>query len=202
MWSLGVPLGEKILRPILVYAFLVVALRLAGKRELAQLTTLDFIVLLAVANAVQNGIIGNDNSVSGALVGATVLFTMNGILALVLYRFLWLRRLVAGRPTMLIRDGKLDERALRRERLSSDDLLNAVQGEGAESFADVALAKLEPNGKLVIQLRTSPVEEQQRAELSAEVAAVRREQAELAASVAAVRHELAQLTDLVRRTAQ
>jgi uncharacterized membrane protein YcaP (DUF421 family) len=181
MWTLGVPLGEKILRPLLVYAFLVIALRLAGKRELAQLTTLDFIVLLAVANAVQNGIIGNDNSVTGAVVGATVLFAMNGTLALILYRFLWLRRIVMGRPTVLITDGKLDEHALRHERLSNDDLLNAIQGEGADTFADVELAKLEPNGKLVIQVRRSPVEEKQQADLVAAVASVRRELAELTA---------------------
>jgi uncharacterized membrane protein YcaP (DUF421 family) len=187
MWSLGVPLGEKILRPLLVYAFLVLALRVAGKRELAQLTTLDFIVLLAVANAVQNGIIGNDNSVTGALVGATVLLAVNGLLALVLYRFLWLRRALMGRPTVLIRDGELDGRALRRERLSSDELLGAVQGEGAASFEDVALARLEPNGKLVVQVRTAPAEEQQRAALVAEVTAMRR--------------ELAELTSLVRRSA-
>jgi uncharacterized membrane protein YcaP (DUF421 family) len=184
IWTLGVPLGEKIVRPILVYAFLVVALRLAGKRELAQLTTLDFIVLLAVANAVQNGIIGNDNSVTGALVGATVLFLMNGALALVLYRFLWLRRIVAGRATVLIEDGKLDERALRRERLSADDLLAAVQEEGASSFGDVSCASLEPNGKILVQVRTASESDR----LSAEVAALRR--------------ELAELTDLVRRSAR
>lgn len=188
MWSLGVPLGEKILRPLLVYAFLVVALRVAGKRELAQLTTLDFIVLLAVANAVQNGIIGNDNSVTGALVGATVLFVVNGLLALVLFRFLWLRRLVMGRPTVLIKDGALDETALRHERLSSDELLSAVQGEGAESFDDVTSARLEPNGKLVVHVRSEPAEERQRAALVAEVAAMRR--------------ELAELTSLVRRSAR
>jgi uncharacterized membrane protein YcaP (DUF421 family) len=181
MWSLGVPLGEKILRPILVYAFLVIALRVAGKRELAQLTRLDFIVLLAVANAVQNGIIGNDNSVTGAFVGAAVLFAMNGVLALVLYRFLWLRRLITGTATVLIRDGVLDEHALRHERLSSDDLLDAVQGAGASSFTEVEDARLEPNGKLVVQVRPEPGPD-------------------IAREVVAMRQELAELTRLVRES--
>lgn len=189
MWNdifvLGVPFGEKLIRPVLVYGFLVLALRVGGKRELAQLTTLDFIVLLAVANAVQNGIIGNDNSVTGAVVGATVLFAMNGALAWVLYRHLRLRRLVAGRPTVLVSDGAVDERALRHEQLSPDDLLCAVQEQGAATFAEVELATLEPNGMLVVQVKKpSPVD-------------VGR--AELAADYASLRLRLDELTDLVRR---
>ncbi len=189
MWTdifiLGVPFGEKLIRPLLVYGFLVVALRVGGKRELAQLTTLDFIVLLAVTNAVQNGIIGNDNSVTGAVVGATVLFVLNGALAWVLYRRLRLRRLVLGRPTVLVSDGAVDERALRHERLSADDLLCTVQEAGADSFAEVACATLEPNGKVVVQVKKPSAVDQGRAEL--------------AADYAALRQRLEELTDLVRR---
>jgi uncharacterized membrane protein YcaP (DUF421 family) len=185
IFTLGVPFGEKLLRPLLVYGFLVLALRVGGKRELAQLTTLDFIVLLAVTNAVQNGIIGDDNSVTGAVLGATMLFALNGALAWVLYRHLRLRRLVAGRPTVLVSDGALDERALRHEGLSADDLLCVVQEQGAETFAEVARATLEPNGRLVVQVKKpSPVD-------------VGR--AELAADYAALRRQLDELTELVRR---
>jgi uncharacterized membrane protein YcaP (DUF421 family) len=182
IFALGVPVGEKLLRPLLVYAFLVVALRVAGKRELAQLTTLDFIVLMAVANAVQNGIIGNDNSVTGAVLGATVLFALNAALAWLLYRHLRLRRLVAGRPTVLVTDGRVDERALRHERLSADDLLCAVQEEGADTFAEVERATLEPNGKLVVQVRQPALVEH-----------------ELASDFAELRQRLDELTELVRR---
>ena len=76
---------EKLVRPVLIYGFLVIALRLAGKRELAQLNSLDFVVLLAVANAVRNGIIGDDDSVTGAVLGASVLFVLNGALAVVCF---------------------------------------------------------------------------------------------------------------------
>jgi uncharacterized membrane protein YcaP (DUF421 family) len=182
IFVLGVPLGEKLLRPLLVYGFLVVALRVGGKRELAQLTTLDFIVLLAVANAVQNGIIGNDNSVTGAVVGAIVLFALNGTLAWVLYRHLRLRRLVAGRETVLVSNGQVDERALRHERLSPEDLLCAVQEGGADSFAEVQRAALEPNGKLVVQVKQPALVEH-----------------ELSADFASLRQRLDELTELVRR---
>jgi uncharacterized membrane protein YcaP (DUF421 family) len=185
IFALGVPFGEKLIRPLLVYGFLVLALRVGGKRELAQLTTLDFIVLLAVANAVQNGIIGNDDSVTGAVLGATMLFVLNGALAWVLYRHLRLRRLVAGRPTVLVSDGAVDERALRHERLSPDDLLCAVQEVGARTFTEVERATLEPNGRLVVQVkRPSPVD---------------MGRAELAADYAALRQRLDELTELVRR---
>ena len=86
MFDLHLSLGEKVIRAVVIYLFLVIALRLVGKRELTQLNTLDFVVLLAVANAVQNGLIGPDNSVTGAVAGATVLFLLASGLGWLLYR--------------------------------------------------------------------------------------------------------------------
>jgi uncharacterized membrane protein YcaP (DUF421 family) len=77
MFTLGLPVAEKILRPILVYGFLIVGLRLAGKRELAQLNPLDLVVLLTLSNTVQNAIIGDDNSVTGGIIGAATLLIVN-----------------------------------------------------------------------------------------------------------------------------
>src|SRR3954471_8836091 len=146
MWShlfdLHLSLGEKVVRAVIIYLFLVIALRLVGKRELSQLNTLDFVVLLAVANAVQNGLIGNDNSVTGALVSALTLFLVDAVLAFVLFRQLRLRRRVEGRPTILIDHGELDEKALRQEELTHEDLLSALQSSGASTFADVERASL------------------------------------------------------------
>jgi uncharacterized membrane protein YcaP (DUF421 family) len=165
MWSdlfhLGVPLGEKVLRALLVYVFLVVALRIAGKREMAQLSTIDFVVLLAVANAVQNGLIGDDISVTGAVVGASVLFAVNGAVAWMLYRLVRARRFIEGVPTLLVRDGVVDERALRHERISAEDLLAVVQAAGADSFADVDRAVLEPSGRIVVVPRRDQAVRQQ-----------------------------------------
>jgi len=150
MFDLHLSLGEKVIRAVAIYAFLVLALRIVGKRELAQLNTLDFVVLLAVANAVQNGLIGADNSVTGAVVGATVLFVVNSALAFAVFRNHRLRRLVEGTPTELIRDGTILEEALRQQGLTHDDLLEEVQSAGADTFDDVETARLLPNGKVVV----------------------------------------------------
>ncbi|MGI8867609.1 MAG: DUF421 domain-containing protein [Mycobacteriales bacterium] len=154
MWHQIFTLGEspiaKILRALLIYAFLVVALRVAGKRDLAQLNSFDFVVLLAVANAVQNGLIGNDNSVTGAVLGATVLFLVNGVLAYLLYRSGWLQRTLEGTPTVLVRAGVVDRHAMQRERITEAELLTKVQEAGTAGFRDVESAALEPNGTIVV----------------------------------------------------
>jgi uncharacterized membrane protein YcaP (DUF421 family) len=149
MFDLHLSLGEKVIRAVVIYLFLVIALRLVGKRELSQLNTLDFVVLLAVANAVQNGLIGADNSVTGAVVGAVTLFAVDGALAYVLFRQLRLRRLVEGTPTVLIDRGDVIEKALRQEELTREDLLAALQSSGATTFDEVERASLEPSGKVV-----------------------------------------------------
>src|ERR687888_507462 len=105
MFVLGVPVAEKILRPVLVYAFLIVGLRLAGKRELAQLNPFDLVVLLTLSNTVQNAIIGNDNSVFGGIIGATTLLTVNYIVVRFLYSHETLDRLIEGQPELLVENG-------------------------------------------------------------------------------------------------
>jgi uncharacterized membrane protein YcaP (DUF421 family) len=155
MFDLHLSLGEKVVRAVAVYLFLVVALRLVGKRELSQLNTLDFVVLLAVANAVQNGLIGADNTVTGAVVGAVVLFGVNSALAWVLFRNSRLQRLVEGTPTELIRDGVILQDALDREELTPEDLLVEIQSAGADTFDDVQSASLLPNGKVIVVQKVS-----------------------------------------------
>jgi uncharacterized membrane protein YcaP (DUF421 family) len=150
MFDLQLPIAEKVIRAVVIYLFLVLALRLGGKRQLSQLNTLDFVVLLAVANAVQNGLIGADNSVTGAVVGATVLFAVDGILAFVVYRSRRAQRVIEGTPTLLIKNGEVLEDALRREELTHDDLLAAIQSAGAASVDEVRMAWLEPSGKVVL----------------------------------------------------
>src|SRR6266436_9015526 len=105
MFFLSVPIAEKILRPILVYVFLIVILRLAGKREMAQLNPFDLVVLLTISNTVQNAIIGEDNSVTGGLIGAATLLIVNHIVVRYLYTHERLERLVEGDSDVLIEDG-------------------------------------------------------------------------------------------------
>ena len=122
MWPdtfvLGAPLLEKVLRPILVYVFLVVALRVFGKRELAQLNPFDLVVLLSLSNTVQNAIIGNDNSLTGGLIGALALLVMNYLVVRFLFRHRRLDQMFEGKPTVLVEHGHLDRKALARELLT------------------------------------------------------------------------------------
>lgn len=152
IFDLPVSVWEKILRAVLVYVFLLLALRVGGKRELGQLNTLDFIVLLAVANAVQNGIIGNDDSVTGAVIGATTLLVVNGVAFLLALRSGRLRRFLIGAPTLLVQDGVVITRNLRRERMSDADLEQAIVEAGGRTIADAKWAVIEPNGHIAVTL--------------------------------------------------
>ena len=150
MFDLDLSVAEKVIRAVVIYLFLVIALRLVGKRELTQLNTLDFVVLLAVANAVQNGLIGADNSVTGAVLGATVLFVLASGLGWMLYRSATMRRAVEGSPTVLIREGEVLDDALRSEEMSREDLLVEIQSAGAATLDDVRTASLLPSGKVIV----------------------------------------------------
>src|SRR5215467_12092987 len=122
MFVLALPWAEKILRPIVVYIFLVIGLRLAGKRELAQLNPLDLIVLLTLSNTVQNAIIGDDNSVTGGLIGATTLLAMNYVVIRFLYEHQRLERLVEGDADVLIDAGQVRHDRLRKELVTLSEL--------------------------------------------------------------------------------
>jgi uncharacterized membrane protein YcaP (DUF421 family) len=142
----GAPLVEKIVRPILVYLFLVVGLRLAGKRELAQLNPFDLVVLLTLSNTVQNAIIGNDNSVLGGIIAATTLLVVNyGVVALV-YRHKELADLIEGRPDLLVHNGRVVPRRLEAEKITAAELEAAARKQGFGSLKDVHKAILYPGG--------------------------------------------------------
>ena len=143
---MGITVGEKLLRAAIIYLFLLLALRLLGKRELAQQNTLDFLVLLLVANAVQNGIIGNDNSVTGALVGAIALFGINFSFKALAYRYPWADRAFEGSPSYLIKDGEFVTATMRREQISKPELRAIAQRQGYDSLEAVGTAVLETDG--------------------------------------------------------
>src|SRR5438045_4682999 len=122
MFSLGVPLAEKILRPVIVYAFLIIGLRIAGKREMAQLNPFDLVVLLTISNTVQNAIIGEDNSVTGGVIGAATLLVVNHIVVRFLYNHEKLDRLIEGDADVLIENGKVRMDQLKKELLTLSEL--------------------------------------------------------------------------------
>src|SRR6202158_2903967 len=118
MFSSDLPILEKLLRPIVVYLVLVLLLRLFGKRELAQLNPFDLVVLLSLSNTVQNAIIGEDNSVTGGVIGAFSLLAINWLVVRVLFRSPKLTHVLEGRATLLVSNGQVDQKALAREMLS------------------------------------------------------------------------------------
>src|SRR5271154_4336507 len=137
MFALGLPLLEKILRPVVVYAFLVVSLRLSGKRELVQLNPFDLVVLLTLSNTVQNAIIGDDNSVSGGIIGASSLLAVNYLVVRFLYNHRKLDQLVEGKADVLIDNGKVRTEHLKRELITMQQLSAAARKQGFDELSDV-----------------------------------------------------------------
>ena len=130
MFFLAVPLLEKILRPVVVYAFLIISLRLSGKRELVQLNPFDLVVLLTLSNTVQNAIIGDDNSVTGGIIGASSLLIVNYLVVRFLYNHRKLDQLVEGKADILIEDGKVNARHLKQELITMAQLEAAARKQG------------------------------------------------------------------------
>ena len=165
MFVMGLPLAEKILRPIIVYAFLVISLRLSGKRELVQLNPFDLVVLLTLSNTVQNAIIGEDNSVLGGIVGATSLLVTNYLVVRFLYDHRKLDQLVEGRSDVLVEGGKVRTRNLKRELITVAQLEAAARKQGFESLAEVEQCVLEPSGTLTFVGKKPASEELRHQEL-------------------------------------
>jgi len=167
MFHLPVPLVEKLLRPVIVYLVIVGLLRIFGKRELAQLNPFDLVVLLSLSNTVQNAIIGDDNSVTGGVIGAFSLLAINWIVVRILFRSPRLNRALEGRPAVLIRDGHIDRKALEREALTREELAEVVHKQGFEHLHDVHRCELEPNGTFYIESRDPSVADKRHDELVA-----------------------------------
>jgi uncharacterized membrane protein YcaP (DUF421 family) len=148
MFVITLPILEKILRPVIVYIFLVVMLRLSGKRELVQLNPFDLVVLLTLSNTVQNAIIGDDNSVSGGLLGATSLLAINYLTVRFLYKHKTLDRIVEGKADVLVENGKVYTDHLKRELITMTQLEAAARRQGFASLAEVDQCILEPGGTL------------------------------------------------------
>src|SRR4029077_5828406 len=159
MFVLGLPILEKILRPVIVYVFLIIGLRLSGKRELAQLNPFDLIVLLTLSNTVQNAIIGDDNSVTGGIIGAASLLAINYLVVRFLYDHRKIDQLVEGRADVLIEDGKVYEHRLKKELITKEELAAAARKQGFDSLSEVQQCVLEPGGTLSFTARKPATED-------------------------------------------
>ncbi len=165
MFHLKVPLLEKVLRPVLIYLAIIMLLRIFGKRELAQLNPFDLVVLLSVSNTVQNAIIGEDNSVTGGLVGAVALFGINYVTVRFLFKHKKLQEALSGSATRLITGGRLDRENLAKELLTEPELLTAIHRQGFDEFEEVENCTLEAGGGFFIQGRKPGAGDRDQAEL-------------------------------------
>ncbi len=165
MFVLGLPVLEKILRPIIVYIFLIVGLRLSGKRELAQLNPFDLIVLLTLSNTVQNAIIGDDNSVTGGIIGAASLLATNYLVVRFLYDHRKIDQIVEGRADVLVEDGKVYEHKLKQELITKEELAAAARKQGFETLSEVRQCILEPGGTLTFIAKKPDTEDIRHQEL-------------------------------------
>jgi uncharacterized membrane protein YcaP (DUF421 family) len=165
----GISIPDKLLRTFVVYAFLLIGLRLAGKRELSQINPFDLVVLLLLSNTVQNAIIGNDNSLVGGLVGAAMLLVMNGILVRLLYHYKQLDK-IEGRPDTLIKNGRILRHHLERELITVAELAAAARRQGIDSLAHVQECRLETGGALTFKQKTPNDDEIRHHEVIAQLA--------------------------------
>jgi len=179
MFHLQLPILEKLLRPAIVYLALVVLLRIFGKRELAQLNPFDLVVLLSLSNTVQNAIIGDDNSISGGIIGAFSLLAVNWLVVRALFRSPRFTRLLEGRSTVLIRNGQIDMKALARESLTREELLSVIHRQGFDNLHKVHRCELEPNGTFYVEAFEPTIADKRHEELIARIESISQEIAAL-----------------------
>ena len=184
MFRLKSRLLEKMLRPFVVYLFLLVGLRLAGKRELAALNAMDLIVLLTLSNTVQNAIIGPDNSVSGGLIGAATLLVVNYVAVRFLFSHPKIDQLVEGRATTLIEHGKLQRDAMARELITRPELEVAAHKQGVPKLSQVDRAVLEPSGVISFVAKEPSVGEVRHEEVTHRLDDIARQLTEVRAALA------------------
>lgn len=165
MFALHLPILEKLLRPMIVYLFLIGFLRLFGKRELAQLNPFDLVVLLSLSNTVQNAMIGDDNSVTGGIIGAFALLAINWALTVTLFKSPKLDRIVEGTATMLILHGVVDDVAMKREALTDIELKSVIHKQGLDDYSQVEKCVLEPNGTFYVEAVRPSSDDAERAEI-------------------------------------
>ena len=179
MFHMALPVAEKMLRPVVVYIFLVVVLRIFGKRELAQLNPFDLVVLLSLSNTVQNAIIGDDNSITGGLIGAFTLLAVNYFVVRFIFKHRRLDQVIEGTQTVLIENGHLRRRALAKELLTESELRTVAHRQGFKSLDEIEHCVLEPGGTFFVEGKKPAHTDQQHTELLARLEDLSKQIAEL-----------------------
>jgi uncharacterized membrane protein YcaP (DUF421 family) len=156
MWKLSIPWYEFVLRAAAVYFFLIILLRLTGKRQVAQLSPFDLVLLLVLSNAVQNAMNGGDNSVLGGIISAITLVLVNYLVGFGTFKNKRLAALIEGRPDLLIHNGRLFPEVLERQKLTHHELNSALRAAGCACIEEVHFAILENDGQITVHARTKP----------------------------------------------
>lgn len=157
MWSLSLPWWEFVLRGGIVYVFLLLVLRVTGKRQTGQLAPFDLVLLLVLSNAVQNAMNGGDNSVLGGILSATTLISLHYLVALMTFKSKRMEVWIEGTPRTLIHNGVLDEKVMREELLTRHELAAALRAAGCADLRHVHVATLENNGQITVSLRPQSI---------------------------------------------
>ena len=153
MWNLGLPWWEFVLRGCIVYVFLLLILRVTGKRQTGQLAPFDLVLLLVLSNAVQNSMNGGDNSVLGGIISASTLIALHYAVAFMTFKSRTLEAWIEGTPRTLIHNGVLNEDVMRSELLTRHELAAAVRSAGCTDIEHIRVATLENNGQITVSLR-------------------------------------------------
>lgn len=148
LWHLNQPWWEFVVRALLVYGFLLITLRLTGKRQVGQLAPFDLVLLLVLSNAVQNSMNAGDNTVAGGWILVTTLLAANGLINWLTYRSKAMESFIEGQPIVIVRNGVADERMLSRQRITRHELLSAIRQVGLTDITEVRYAILENNGRI------------------------------------------------------
>ena len=150
MWSLSTPYWEFIIRAAIVYVFVMVVLRLAGKRQMGELAPFDFVLLLLLSNGVQNAMNGGDNTITAGLIITVTLVGLNSMIAWLAFKNKEIEKVVEGRPEILVHNGYLYSDVLKRNQITHHDLNDALRQNDCASLDDVRLAVLETNGQISV----------------------------------------------------
>ena len=158
MWISELHWSEFVLRGVVIYSFLLLLLRLTGKRQVGQMSPFDLVLLLVLSNAVQNSMNGGDNSLTGGLISATTLVGLNWFVGWATYRSRRLEKLIEGRPIVLIHDGKIYHESMRRVQMTQHELEASLRANGCAGAEEVRFAVLENNGQLTVIPRKNKAE--------------------------------------------
>ncbi len=153
MWELSVPWYDLVLRAGIVYTFLLILLRVTGKRQVGQLAPFDLVLLLVIANAVQNAMVGADEWIPGGIILCLTLVGINSIVGFLTFKSKRFESLIEGRPQILVHNGKIDGRVMQKERITNHELMAAIRRAGAGSIDHVHFAILENNGLITVQTK-------------------------------------------------